>query len=205
VLVLKVTAKTPFGEVLEFEARNPIEAWDVVASVAEVFLKEPCGKCGSEDVHRILRKVQDYTFRELVCSDCGAVLGLGERKDGSAIFPRRFGADGKPLPNRGWGEPAREAGGNVTGGGASAPAPAAARAAAGGGKTPTEALLEAVSRADRARLANQYGAPAVLKVVKKLQDAGAAITVQAIEAALTGAEYDPFGVLDSEDDPFRDE
>jgi predicted RNA-binding Zn-ribbon protein involved in translation (DUF1610 family) len=71
---------------------------------------EKCGKCGSANITRVMRaKLDGKTYRGLQCQSCYAEMSLvaWEDKDGiKSVFPGRKDGMKRPLPNKGWKDPA---------------------------------------------------------------------------------------------------
>lgn len=98
------------------DGENPLEIFQKLATLQEVFCESKCGKCGCEDLSYRVRNVQDgkktYTYPEMSCSKCWAKLSFGQSDDG-ALFPVRYqrkdkeylkDKDGKNIPKgaNGW-------------------------------------------------------------------------------------------------------
>lgn len=101
---MEVVFKTAWFEIRQ-TAGTTEEAFAALATMAEVFGKMTCGKCGgpAKPVHRLS---QGYDFYSMNCTKCGAELKFGQRKKekGGGLFPKTFDERG-PLKDGGWGEP----------------------------------------------------------------------------------------------------
>ena len=87
---------------IKVEGESQVEAFDRMAEMAELIsCGSQCGKSGATDTIPVVRKKDDYTFREWKCVSSGAALSLGQKKDGTGLFPKRK-KDGEFLDNYGW-------------------------------------------------------------------------------------------------------
>jgi len=84
-----------------FEADTQTAMFADIARFQEVFAESKCGKCGSENLIFTTRTIDDNTYYELRCADCGAKLQYGAHKVGGGLFPKRK-EDGEWLPDKGW-------------------------------------------------------------------------------------------------------
>lgn len=86
---------------------------------------EPCGKCKSDNIipqHREVTKDGDTNeYYELLCLSCGAVLALGQNKEGKTLYKKKLetnskgkavkdGDKAKYLPDNGWSKYNKETG-----------------------------------------------------------------------------------------------
>lgn len=103
---MKAQYKTTNGRLMfEVQGESAKDVFRELASIQEVFDSEQsCGCCGGKDLRFLARKVDDYDFYELSCSnsECRARFAFGQAKKGGALFPKRKDEDGNWLPNRGW-------------------------------------------------------------------------------------------------------
>jgi len=106
------------------DGENPMELFQQLSSLQEVFGENCCGKCGGTNLTYRIRKAQkgkdEYDYPEMVCHSldiktgkaCYAKLSFGQGDDG-ILFPVRFqregkvyvkDADGKNIPKgaNGW-------------------------------------------------------------------------------------------------------
>ena len=98
------------------DGENPLEIFEKLAMLQEVFCEDKCGKCGNTALSYRVRKVQDgkkeYTYPELGCNKCYAKLTFGQSDDGR-LFPVRYqrkdkeyikDKDGRNIPkgSNGW-------------------------------------------------------------------------------------------------------
>lgn len=87
---------------VKVEGESQVEAFDRMAEMAELIsCGSQCGKSGAVDTIPVVRKKDDYVFREWKCVSSGASLALGQKKDGTGLFPKRK-KDGEWLDNLGW-------------------------------------------------------------------------------------------------------
>lgn len=87
---------------VEFDVTSQKQLFEELALFQEVFDECACGKCGSENLKFVTRTVDDNTYYELRCLDCGAKLTFGVNKNGKTLFPKRKDENGQWLPDRGW-------------------------------------------------------------------------------------------------------
>lgn len=90
---------------IEFEGEmsDRKSAFEFIAQLGELFPDEPCGCCKSKNVRPSVRMHDNYKFFEIACLDCNAKLSYGQKKEGGALFIKRWDSEAKaPLPNRGW-------------------------------------------------------------------------------------------------------
>lgn len=88
---------------IKVEGESQIDAFDRMAEMAELIsCGSACGKTGNTDVIPVVRKKDDYCFREWKCVSSGAALQLGQKKDGTGLFPKRKSKDGEWHDNHGW-------------------------------------------------------------------------------------------------------
>ena len=88
---------------VKIEGENQIDAFDRMAEMAELIsCGTQCGKTHSTDIIPVVRKKDNFVFREWKCVSSGAALQLGQKKDGSGLFPKRKGRDGEWHDNAGW-------------------------------------------------------------------------------------------------------
>jgi hypothetical protein len=92
----------------EVQGEKAKDVWAQVAQIEELFCAETaCGLCQSTDLrygHRVAMKgTKPCHYYELVCRDCGAQFGFGQRQDTGELFPKRKHHETKAaLPNGGW-------------------------------------------------------------------------------------------------------
>lgn len=107
---MKATYKPNQNLVIEFDFNDQKDLFGKMHMLQEILTENTCGKCGKHNIVFSVRTVDKYTYYELKCKDCGAVLQFGQTDDG--LYPRRYEMDGtKPklvdgkkvwLPNSGW-------------------------------------------------------------------------------------------------------
>lgn len=96
---------------VDFDATGQEDFMLKLHKLQEILLENTCGKCGKHRIVIQVRTVDKYTYYELKCKDCGAILQFGKTDDG--LYPRRYEMDGtKPkldakgekvwLPDGGW-------------------------------------------------------------------------------------------------------
>lgn len=100
---MKAHIKSGNGRLLiEVEGESIKDLFRAIAEAQEILDADAaCGACGSQVVKHHVRDIDKFTYFELRC-ECGAALAFGQLKEGGGLFPKRKGADGKELPNRGW-------------------------------------------------------------------------------------------------------
>ena len=71
--------------------------WEQLGHISEIFGAQPggCGACNSQNIRYGFRQVADkkqatkiYKYYELVCNDCSATFKMGQRADGTGLFPK---------------------------------------------------------------------------------------------------------------------
>ncbi len=73
-----------------------------IGPIAEILDADAaCGKCGSHNIYPSCRSVKSFDYYSLTCSDCGAALSFGQRKDGG-LWAKRKDEHGNMLDHRGW-------------------------------------------------------------------------------------------------------
>lgn len=87
---------------IEIEGQTQKGIFEELGTLQEVFGEDTCGKCKSQSVRFQVRVVNDNTFYELKCNDCGAALSYGCHKKGDTLFPKRKDSEGNWLDNKGW-------------------------------------------------------------------------------------------------------
>lgn len=103
---MKAHYRTANGRLtFELQAEDTKGLFRQISEVQEVYDAESaCGLCGCTSIRYLARKVEDYDFYELACTniDCRATFEFGQKKKGGALFPKRKDDDGRFLPNGGW-------------------------------------------------------------------------------------------------------
>lgn len=110
------TIRTPHGD-FSVQAEEPIELWEGVSVINELFSETRCGLCGCTDLRITTRKNKDEEkFHEMVCCGlidvqengktvkkrCGAYLFIGQNRKGGGLFPvRQLLENGKPQRDGG--------------------------------------------------------------------------------------------------------
>jgi hypothetical protein len=78
------------------------EALKQIGPIAEILDADSvCGKCASPNIYPSCRSVDKFDYYALTCSDCGAALSFGQRKDGG-LWAKRKDENGNALDHRGW-------------------------------------------------------------------------------------------------------
>ena len=102
----KITYTSPSGRSsIEFEFSGAFDSKEVFSNIGnfqEIMSYEKCGKCGSENLRFVVRKVDKYTYYEIRCMDCGAKLEFGVVQDTEQLYPKRKNEDGSWRPDNGW-------------------------------------------------------------------------------------------------------
>ena len=92
---VKLTYLLDGGHTIAVEVPDVKACFAAVSHCQEVFSPDACGHCdakfgtGKATVrykHRTTK--ENHKFYELVCSKCGWEMGLGQKKEGGALFPR---------------------------------------------------------------------------------------------------------------------
>lgn len=92
---MKVNYTVPSGRIsVELEGNEQKEIFEKMAAFYEVFGESTCKSCNSENIYPLVRVVDDNTFYEMGCKDCGAKLAYGAHKKGGSLFPKRKNEDG---------------------------------------------------------------------------------------------------------------
>lgn len=103
---MKAHYRTANGRLtFELQAEDTKGLFRQISEVQEVYDAESaCGLCGCTALRYLARKVEDYDFYELACTnmDCRATFEFGQKKKGGALFPKRKDDDGRFLPSGGW-------------------------------------------------------------------------------------------------------
>ena len=100
---MKINYTTSNGRIsVEVEGEDHKSLFENLATFQEVFDESKCGKCNSENLRFVTRKVDGNIYYELRCVDCGAKLAFGVHRDGNTLFPKRRDADGNWRGNNGW-------------------------------------------------------------------------------------------------------
>lgn len=87
----------------EVEGSNIKEVWQQVGPIAEALDSDStCGACDSENIRLRFRKPKGFPYYELVCSNCGCCLNMGQVTAEPILFPKRKDENGNALPNHGW-------------------------------------------------------------------------------------------------------
>ena len=91
-----VRYKSPDGRMeIEVECLGLKEMFVNLVPIQELLLEHfTCGKCQSTNVrfsHRVWEENDYYTLK---CMDCKAELKMGQRKDGTGLWPKAEGPDG---------------------------------------------------------------------------------------------------------------
>lgn len=87
---------------VEVEAKDTKDAFSQLAGAVEIFGNQHCGACNSDAVVPAVRQRDGNTYYEMRCTQCGAALAFGQKRDGGALFPRRRDKNDEYLPNYGW-------------------------------------------------------------------------------------------------------
>lgn len=89
--------------VIKVEGESIQDLFEKIGPVAEALDGDQCcGKCQSPQIYPRARKAQEFTYYEIVCSECGAKLSFGQHKKGGTMWPKREDDNGNKLDNRGW-------------------------------------------------------------------------------------------------------
>ena len=101
---MKIHYTTANGRLtFEAEVTGAKVAFELVASIQELFEEAECGMCKSPCIRCEMREYDGNSYYKMVCSSCGAQMDFGQKKDGKTLFAKRFDKDTKqPMPHRGW-------------------------------------------------------------------------------------------------------
>ena len=88
---MKMTKTIKLGKnrtTFQFEGNT---LWDAVMKSKYIAFDNipKCGKCGSDDLYLDAHEAQEYKYTTIKCKNCRASLTLGERKDHTAVYPRK--------------------------------------------------------------------------------------------------------------------
>lgn len=87
---------------VKVEGASMKEALKQIGPIAEILdADSACGKCSSPNIYPSCRSVDKFDYYALTCSDCGAALSFGQRKDGG-LWAKRKDEHGNALDHRGW-------------------------------------------------------------------------------------------------------
>jgi len=97
---------------IEVEADSVKDYFNKIANPVEILKDTQCGCCGSHETMPRIRTAtvgkKEYTYYEIICTECWAKLELGQRQDDDTVlFPKRKkdekGNDIERIgKNRGW-------------------------------------------------------------------------------------------------------
>lgn len=87
---------------IEVDGKDTKDCFAQLAASVEVFGQQKCGCCGCDVVVPVVRDNQGNTYYEMRCTNCGASLGFGQRKQDGHLYPKRRDKDGGYLDNGGW-------------------------------------------------------------------------------------------------------
>jgi DNA-directed RNA polymerase subunit RPC12/RpoP len=87
---------------VELEGDTQKDLFSQLSSFQEVFDEDTCGKCGGQNIRFVVRDVDENSYYEIRCKDCGGRLEFGQVKKGGGLFPRRKDKEGSWLPDNGW-------------------------------------------------------------------------------------------------------
>lgn len=110
--------KTANGRItFEVQGETTKAIFEEIAAVQEIFeTEQACRICHTQNIRFQVRKVEDFTYYELVCQEmgCRARFQFGQAKKGGGLFPKRKAEDGSYLPNNGWSKYKAEGGNTHT-------------------------------------------------------------------------------------------
>lgn len=98
---MRLTYKTDRSE-LTVEGGDVKEVFEEMAAAQEVFSNSVCGACDSHNTRLSVREVDGNRYYACKCSDCGAELAFGQKRDGGTLFPKKKDKDGNWLSGNGW-------------------------------------------------------------------------------------------------------
>ncbi len=92
---MKAIFEAYHGLKFEVEGEKLSSILKEVGGLVDAIGYEPCGKCGSDNVFPNYREVKSDAYYELKCNKCGAVLQLGQHKEGGALYKKKMAVDNK--------------------------------------------------------------------------------------------------------------
>lgn len=99
---MKITYQLKNGITIEADGKNQRDIFDQLSSLQSVFGISNCGKCNSDDIKFVTKKVDKFTFREAHCNKCYAKLSFGTHQDADQTLFPKIAKDDKFLPDKGW-------------------------------------------------------------------------------------------------------
>ena len=87
---MKLTYTTASGRIIfEGEAQGVKAAFDILATLQELFEEPDCGCCKSKAIAANRRDIDNGCYYSWRCLDCGAQLDIGQKKDGKGMWAKR--------------------------------------------------------------------------------------------------------------------
>lgn len=88
---MEVNYKSLCGRMaVKFVANDNKDLFTQIAKFAEIYENNlNCGHCKSEKTRLSVRVVEDNSYFERVCNDCGYSMAFGQHKKGGTLFPKR--------------------------------------------------------------------------------------------------------------------
>ena len=87
---------------IEVEAENVRDLHPKIASVQEVYGEPFCGNCRKDNLYCRTRIIDENSYHELVCRDCGHCLSFGSHKKSPTLFPKRLVNGVYDTAKHGW-------------------------------------------------------------------------------------------------------
>jgi hypothetical protein len=77
---------------ISFTAASQEDIFEQLSKLHDIFSEDECGKCKSHNLRFVRRVVGKFTFHELKCLDCGAIISFG--KSDTGLYAKRYEMDG---------------------------------------------------------------------------------------------------------------
>lgn len=100
---MRAQYKTAGGRMtVEIEGESPKVLFEKLAKVQEIFDNTTCGACQSTNTRFRVRERGGYTYYEIACQACRAVLAFGQNQDMKNLFPQLKDKEGNWYEAGGW-------------------------------------------------------------------------------------------------------
>jgi hypothetical protein len=73
---------------IKLNSDNQKDLFEQLASFQEIFVRNNCCICGSEEVYFRTRTIDGNNFYEKVCGKCNKTFSYGQNKKGDTLFPK---------------------------------------------------------------------------------------------------------------------
>lgn len=96
-MAFKANIPTPVGT-FQIEGQTQADMFQSIADIQEMCSDKTCGLCNSSSIRYEVREVKGDRYFEIHCTECGATLKFGQRKEpkGSLFAQRKLDDNGKP-------------------------------------------------------------------------------------------------------------